>query len=224
VFHVAREAPHLSTEGSYPLKDAASAGKLASALGKMDRAATQAWCEAYLGASALYEYAGKKETVGKLGAVRCTMTVRKEGAPETEAATKLLGKTVDTYLAVSGTRLLFAGGAGARSRLGALVTAKPRAPQGPMAEALAASTGREAFVYIDLAPVVAAAATYMQDPRAASMGRGQAQAIPIFGTFGGDGAGKAWTVDLTLPPSAFVAAGALIQKMGGAGGGGIYMK
>ena len=40
-------------------------------------------------------------------------------------------------------------------------------------------------------------------------------ALPL--TMGGDGAGKAFSFDLTLPPAAFTGAGAVIQKMMGAG-------
>jgi hypothetical protein len=36
---------------------------------------------------------------------------------------------------------------------------------------------------------------------------------------GGDGAGKSWSIDLTVPPAAFVGAGAIIQKLSGAGPG-----
>jgi hypothetical protein len=52
----------------------------------------------------------------------------------------------------------------------------------------------------------------------AMLAKAGAGAIPLIVTAGGDGVGKAWTADLTLPVSAFASIGTLIAA-GMAGGG-----
>jgi hypothetical protein len=218
-FPIAREPPHLAVDVSYPLKDAAAAAKLAAALGKLDRAAALALWETYTGPNPAYEQSASKESVGKLKAIRYTMTMRGQSEPDTEGLRKMLGKTTEAYLAVAGTHLLFTLGGNAKARLAGLAAGKPgaNAPSGSLADALAAGAGREGIVYLNLAPVVATVATYAQDPRAASMGRSAALPIPLYAIFGGDGVGKAWTFDLTLPLAAFKGAAPVIQKMGAGG-------
>jgi len=230
------ETPHFSSEISYPLKDAASAAKLASALGGLDRAAVTALWDAQVGRSAAIDWAVKKETVGKVKALRYTLTFRPDlgragGTTDgsREAArdmTKIFGRGLEAYVAVVGTRFIATIGHGAKARLAALATSKsagaPAAaapvPPGALADALAATSGRDGFFYFDLASALSLVGSYAQDPRAALLARGVPLPIPIFGALGGDGAGKVWTAELTLPPAAFVGAGAVIQKLGAGGG------
>ena len=88
---------------------------------------------------------------------------------------------------------------------------------GPFADAMAAAKGRDTFYYLDLAPILSLAGSLSDEPRMAMLARGGAGAIPMVITAGGDGAGKAWSTDLTLPVAAFTSIGALVAA--GMGGG-----
>jgi hypothetical protein len=214
-----REVPHVAADVSYPLKDGAAAAKLAADLGRLDRVAAGALWEAQVGKSPVFDWSVKKETVGKLKALHYKLTLRKGAATEGEPLAKILGNGVDAYVAVAETRLLATAGAGAKARLGVLAGGKQGTPQGALADALARTTGRDGFLYMDLAPVLSLAGGYAQDPRAALLlGRDGALPIPLYATIGGDGAGKVWAADLTFPPAAFLGAGALIQRLGAGGG------
>jgi hypothetical protein len=217
-FTFAAETPHFSGDVSYPLKDAAAAGKVAAALGKLDRNAAVALWNAQMGPKSNFEWTVKKETVGKLKALHYVLTFKKGTPGDAEAVKKLFGKSLDTYMAVVDTRLVATIGPNAKTRLATLAAGKTGAPpQGTLGEALTASQGRDGFFYLDLASVLSMIGSYAQDPRAALLARGTSAPIPIYGTMGGDGAGKSWSADLTVPPAAFVGAGAVIQKMSGAG-------
>jgi hypothetical protein len=215
------ETPHFSAALTYALKDAATAGKLASALAGLDRAAAVALWKAQVGPSPMFDWAARREAVGKLKALRYTLTFRKD-ATGVEDVMKILGRTLEVYATVAGTRFLVTVGQGAKARLTTLAAAKPAAPlpQGALGEALAAATGRDGFIYVDLGAVLSLVGAYAQDPRAAVLARGAPLPIPLYGTAGGDGAGKLWTIDLTLPPAAFAGAGAVIQRMSASGPGG----
>jgi hypothetical protein len=218
-FTFASETPHFSGDVSYPLKDAASAAKVAAAMGRLDRNAAIALWNAQMGPKNAFDWNVKKETVGKLKALHYTLTFRKGTTYDVDAIKKLFGRSVETYMAVVDTRLVATVGLKAKARLGVLAAGKPGAPQGNLAEALTASQGRDGFFYLDLASMLSMIGSYAQDPRAALLARGSTAPIPLFGTMGGDGAGKSWSIDLTVPPAAFVGAGAIIQKLSGAGPG-----
>ncbi|HXU63908.1 MAG TPA: hypothetical protein VN962_19555, partial [Polyangia bacterium] len=52
----------------------------------------------------------------------------------------------------------------------------------------------------------------------AALARAGSGPIPLVFTAGGDGAGKVWTADLTLPPTAFNSIGALVASAVMSGG------
>jgi hypothetical protein len=229
---IAQDVPHFSSEISYPLKDAATAAKLAGTLSGLDRGAVVALWNAQVGQTPpAFDWSARKETVGKLKALRYTLTFRGDvgaGVPPAakdaaQAMTKIFGRTLEAYVAVVGTRFIATVGRNAKGRLAALAAAKPAAAAppppapGPLADALSATTGRDGFFYFDLGSVLSLIGTYAQDRRAAPLAQAASHPIPIFGALGGDGAGKVWTVELTIPPAAFVGAGAVIQKMSAGG-------
>ena len=49
-----------------------------------------------------------------------------------------------------------------------------------------------------------------EEQRLAALGQGGGNPIPVVFTAGGDGAGKLWTMDLTVPPAAFAGIGTLV--------------
>jgi hypothetical protein len=218
---LAGDAPHFSAALTYALRDAATAAKLAAALAGLDRAAAVALWNAQVGSNPMFDWAAKKETVGKLKALHYTLAFRKDAAGA-EDVTRILGRTLEAYATVAGTRFLVTVGQGAKARLTTLAAAKaaPQLPQGPLGEALTAATGRDGFFYFDLGAVLSLVGTYAQDPRAAMLAHGVSLPIPLYGTAGGDGVGKVWTIDLTLPPAAFTGAGAVIQRMSAGSAGG----
>jgi len=86
-----------------------------------------------------------------------------------------------------------------------------------VADAQAAAVARDLFYYLDVTPVLAVAGSLTEEQRLATLGKGGGNPIPMMFTAGGDGAGKLWTVDLTVPPSAFAGIGTLVAAgMGGA--------
>jgi hypothetical protein len=130
-----------------------------------------------------------------------------------------MGPTFDVYWAIAGKRLLITMGRDAKQKLSALATGTAAAPAettGPFADAVAAAKGRDSFYYIDLAPVLSLAGSLSDEPRMAMLSRAGSGPIPMVFTAGGDGAGKVWSADLTLPVAAFTSVGALIAAgMGG---------
>jgi hypothetical protein len=228
---ISQDSPHFSSEISYPLKDAATAAKLAGTLAGLDHAAVVALWNAQVGQMPpSFDWSARKETVGKLKALRYTLTFKSAvvgtGGPTAkdaaQAMNKIFGRALEAYVAVVGTRFIATVGRNAKARLAALAAGKPAAAPpppvpGPLTDALAATNGRDGFFYFDLGSVLSLIGTYAQDRRAAPLAQGAPHAIPIFGALGGDGVGKVWTVELTIPPAAFVGAGAIIQKMSAAG-------
>jgi hypothetical protein len=45
------------------------------------------------------------------------------------------------------------------------------------------------------------------------LAKGEVPPIPIYGSAGGDGAGKVWSMDMTVPPTAFANAGGIIKEI-----------
>ena len=126
--------PDFSGDVSYPLKDAASAAKVAAAMGRLDRNAAIALWNAQIGPKNAFDWNVKKETVGKLKALHYTLTFRKGTTYDVDAIKKLFGRTLDTYMAVVDTRVVATVGPKAKARLGVLAAGKPGAPQGNLAE------------------------------------------------------------------------------------------
>jgi hypothetical protein len=217
----------------YPLKDAASAAKLAGALSGLDHDAAVVLWEAQVGPNPMFgwtvknpslDWTVKKETVGKLKALHYTLKLHHDlaGATSVPEIVKVFGPLLDAYVTVAGTRMVASLGQGAKARLVALASGKSGAPPaaGPLADTLGTVSGRDGFCYLDLSSVVSIVATFAKDARATALASGPAlPPIPVLGTIGGDGAGKAWTVDLTLPASAFTGAGAVIQRFTAAAAG-----
>jgi hypothetical protein len=221
-----KEAPLFSGQLSYPLKDAPTAAALGNALVKLDREAGVALLEAQVGQIPFFEWKVKKETVGKLKTLHYTLTFKNDMGLDPGIVKKLFGKWLDAYVAVSGTRFLTTFGHDAKGNLGKLAAAKPGVPTGALAETLAATKGRDAFFHFDLGPVLSLVATLMKDKedkgdkRLAALAKADVGAIPLYGSAGGDGAGKAWSIDMTIPPLAFVSAGGVIKEMMRANAGG----
>jgi hypothetical protein len=81
-----------------------------------------------------------------------------------------------------------------------------------LAAALGDVAGRSFFFLVDLRQLLAIAGTVGGDPRLGMLSAATAGApIPIIGGMAGDGQGRALTLDLTLPPSAFAGIGGLVQ-------------
>jgi hypothetical protein len=218
-----KEAPLFAGELAYPLKDAPAAKALGEALGKLDKEAAVALLEAQVGKMAFFDWTVKKETVGKLKALHYGLTFKKESGIDPEFVKKLFGKVLDVYVAVSDTRLLTTFGRDAKANLGKLATAKPAAPSGALAETLAATRGRDSFFHFDLEPVLSVVASVMQSKKTkpttaekkvtAELARGDSGPIPLFGSAGGDGAGRVWSMDVTIPPTAFVDGGGVMREI-----------
>lgn len=235
IFSLLPAAPYFSADFSYSLKDAAAAAKAATALAKMDVASAQALVKAQMGAATMFDLSVKKESVGKLKAMRMNMKLSKRALAQSGADMQPLvkmfggggkggaGPGLDAYMAVAGDRIVGSVGKNAKARLAALAAGKPAKAQGKaqdtLADAMNAAAGRDGFFFMDLAAVVSMAAALVPEPRAAMVAQAATKPIPLYGTSGGDGAGKAVSFDLTLPPSAFVGAGAIIQRMGAIGAG-----
>jgi hypothetical protein len=214
---MSKDSPPFAADVVYGLKDAASAAKLAQALGRLDTAAALALWEAQVGKMTMFDWSVKKEPVGQLKALHYTLKLSKKSADTVEPLKTMFGKGIDAYVTVAGTRFLATMGKGAKARLPRLAEGKPGTPQGALAGALGAASGRNGFMFLDLARVISALSGLASDARIAAIARDASTPIPLYGTAGGDGAGKAWTFDLTLPPEAFVGVGALIQKAGAGG-------
>ena len=52
--------------------------------------------------------------------------------------------------------------------------------------------------------------SFAEETRLAALSHGGGNPIPVVFTAGGDGAGKLWTMDLTVPVAAFTGIGTLI--------------
>jgi hypothetical protein len=214
--NLAKDAPLFSGALAYPLKDAPSAAALADAIGRLDKDAGLALLEAQVGQLPVFDWTVKKETVGKLKALRYGLTFKKELGLDPDVSKRLFGKVLDVYVAVAGTRCLTTFGRDAKANLTKLAASPPAAaPAGAVAETLVATKGRDSFFHLDLAPVLAVVPTIMKgkaDPKLAAL-KAEVGPIPVYGSGGGDGVGKLWSVDMTIPPVAFVNAGGTIREI-----------
>ncbi len=206
-----KDAPFFTGAFSTPLKDAATATKVGTALGRMDAAAMSALMRAQLGATtSFFDLTSKRETVGKVKAMHVRMTIKK--GLLTDTWKRIFGTGFDVYQGISGSRMVGSFGRDARARLTAVAAAKapPNETSGPFVEARAAAKGRDAFYYTDLAPVLGLIGVFSSDVRAAALARMGSGPIPLIFTAGGDGVGKIWTMDLSLPVAAFKSIGSLV--------------
>ena len=219
-----KEAPLFAGQLAYPLKDAASAAALGVALGHLDKDAAIALLEAQVGQIPFFDWTVKKETVGKLKALRYGLTFKKGSGLDADLAKKLFGKSLDIYVTISGTRFLTTFGHDAKANLARLAAeTTPVVPTGALAETLAATKGRDSFFHVDLGPMLSLVSTLMQskhdkpgsmnDKKVAALAKADVGPIPLYGSGGGDGVGKTWSIDLTIPPLAFVNAGGVIRDV-----------
>jgi hypothetical protein len=207
-----KEAPYASGAFSIPLKDAASAGKVASALAALDSASASALLRAQLGdETSSLEWTVKKESVGKLKTQHFRVKLKKEPRDATELTRRLFKQTLDVYWTVADTRMLVTLGKDARARLTAVASGKaPTETNKVVADAQAAAAARDLFYYIDVAPLLGVIGALSEEQRLAALGHGGGSPIPLIFTAGGDGAGKVWMMDMTIPVAAFTAIGSLI--------------
>jgi hypothetical protein len=222
-----KTAPLFEGQIAYALKDAPSAAALGDALSKLDKDAALALLEAQIGQMGqipFFDWTVKKESVGKLKALRYGIAFKKGSGLDPEVVNKLFGKTLDVYIAVSETRFLATFGHDAKANLTKLAAAKPVVPTGSLAETIAATRGRDSFFHFDLAPVLSLIPTLVKDQKVAKLGKAEIGPIPVYGSAGGDGAGKVWSMDFTIPPAAFTNAGAVVREAMQAGAGGSEQK
>jgi hypothetical protein len=213
-----KEAPYLSGAVAIPLQDAASAGKVATSLAALDSAAASALLRAQLGDTSSVEWTVKKETVGKLKTQHFKVKMKKKPANASEMSKRLLGQTLDVYWTVADTRMLLTVGKDAKTRLTAIASGKaPPESNKAISDAQAAAVARDLFYYIDVTPVLSVVGSLTQEQRLVALGKGGGNPIPLVFTAGGDGAGKLWTMDLTVPPAAFAGIGTLVAAGMGAG-------
>lgn len=216
-----REAPYLSGAFSFPLKDTASAGQVAKSLAALDSAAASALLRAQLGDTSSVEWTVKKETVGKLKTQHFRVKMKKKAAAAaatSDLSKRLMGQTLDVYWAVADTRMLMTLGKDAKARLTAIAAGKaPPEPNKAVAEAQAAAAARDLFFYLDVTPVLGVVGSLTDEQRLVALAKGGGSPIPMIFTAGGDGVGKLWTMDLTVPVAAFTGIGSLIAAGMGAG-------
>ena len=170
---VYKEAPYLSGAFSIPLKDAGSAGKVATALAALDSAAASALLRAQLGDTSSIEWTVKKEAVGKLKTQHFRVKLKKNPDLPSELARRLGGQTLDLYWTVSDTRMLLTLGKDAKTRLSAIAAGKA-APEAnkALAEAQAGAAARDLFYYLDLTPLLGVVGTLGEEPRLAALAKG----------------------------------------------------
>jgi hypothetical protein len=144
--------------------------------------------------------------------------LKKKPDVPSELARRLGGQTLDLYWTVSDTRMLLTLGKDAKTRLAAVAAnkAQPEANKA-LAEAQAAAAARDLFYYLDLTPLLGVVGTLGDEPRLAALAKGGSSPIPMIFTAGGDGAGKLWTMDMTVPVAAFSGIGMLIAAGMGSG-------
>ncbi len=211
------DVPPFSGALAYPLKDAKTAAALGDALGHLDKDAAVALVEAQVGTVPFFDWSVKKESVGKLKALHYVLSIKKTAGLDADLQKKIIGKGLDVYTAIAGTRMLATFGHGAKATLGKLVTAPAGTPAGALADTLAATKGRDSFFHFDLGAVLSAVSSLVKDKKLAAVTKGDWKSIPLYGTAGGDGVGKVWSADLTVPVLAFVNAGDVVKKAMAAG-------
>jgi hypothetical protein len=193
-----------------------SAAKVADALGKLDAKAMDALLSSQLQESSkLFDWTSKRETVGKAKAVRFRLSIKKGSTFDTDVTRRLFGKGMDIYQAVAGDRLIVVFGQGAKARLADIAAGKKPAAAvavAALADAQAAAKGRDSFYFFDFAPLLRVIGQLGTSPRLASLAHAKSGPIPLIFTGGGDGAGKMWSMDLTLTTVAFNSIGALLSS------------
>jgi hypothetical protein len=218
---VQKQAPYLTGLFSTTLTDAAAAAKVAATLAKLDKAAVSALVTAQLGTAALFDLTSKQEKVGKLKTTHCRLKLKKMQSLDADVLKRLMALELDVYWTVDGQRMLVAFGRDAKARLlSATSGAPPQLPTaGALAEARAEAKNRDAFYFADVTPMLSLLASFSDDKngRLAALARAGAGPIPLVFTAGGDGVGKAWTADFTIPVAAFSSVGTLIMAGAAAG-------
>ena len=107
-------------------------------------------------------------------------------------------------------------GKDAKTRLTAIASGKaPPEPNKAVAEAQAAAAARDLFFYVDVTPVLGVVGSLTDEQRLVALAKGGGSPIPMIFTAGGDGVGKLWTMDMTVPVAAFTGIG--IVDRGGNG-------
>jgi hypothetical protein len=216
-----KQSPYFAGLFSTALTDAAGAAKVAAALTHLDKAAMSALMTAQIGRTTTFDLTAKQEKVGKLKATHSRLKLKKMEGLDADVLKRLTAMELDIYWAVDGQRLLVAIGRDAKARLlAATSTPPPQLPgAGPQAEARAAAKNRDAFYYVDVTPVLNVIGALSEDKnsRVAALARAGAGPIPVVFTAGGDGVGKAWTADITIPVAAFSSVGTLILSGAAAG-------
>jgi hypothetical protein len=214
---LAKEAPYISGAFAIPLQDAASATKVATALAALDNGAASALLRAQLGDTSSIEWTVKKESVGKLKTQHFKVKLKKNSPAASDVSKRLLGQTLDIYWTVADTRMLLTLGKDAKARLTAIAGGKaPAETNKTLSEAQAAAVARDLFYFLDLTPVLSVVGSLTEEQRLVALGKGGGNPIPMLFSAGGDGAGKLWTMDLTVPPSAFAGIGSLVAAGMGA--------
>jgi hypothetical protein len=209
--------PIISGIFSTALKDDASAAKVSAALAKLDAKAMDALLHSQLqDAGKMFDWTSTRETVGKAKAMKFRLSIKKGSAYDGDVARRLFGKGIDIYQAVAGNRLIVAFGQGAKARVADIAAGKKPAAAtavAALADAQAAAKGRDAFYFFDFAPLLRVVGQMGgASPRLAALAHANSGPIPLIFTNGGDGAGKVWTMDLTLTATAFSSIGALIAS------------
>jgi hypothetical protein len=226
---VARLRPTLSVQAVYPLKDEASATKVSAAFARFDTAVALAFLRSQLAPDQLawFDVKVRKDALGKLKTLHYTLTIDAKGlAPAGRDAVKkvLGGNALDVYFAVAGTRAVMAAGKDAKARLPELARAPGDAatdkPEHDLSDAMAAAKGKDSFGYFDLGQVIGFVGAVSEDARVKALAGGASAPIPTYVTFANDAQAKQMTFTWTIPPDAFGGAGALLQGLSAAGGGG----
>ena len=203
-----KEAPYLS--GAFAsAQGCGQRGQVASRWRRWTARRLRALLRAQLGDASSVRMDGQEETVGKLKTQHFRVKMKKKSAPRaSDMSKRLMGQTLDVYWAVADTRMLMTLGKDAKTRLTAIASGKaPPEPNKAVAEAQAAAAARDLFFYIDLTPVLGVVGSLTDEQRLAALAKGGGNPIPVVFTAGGDGAGKLWTMDLTVPVAAFAGSG-----------------
>jgi len=213
-----KEAPYLSGAFAIPLKDKTTAAKVGTALAALDSGAASALLRSQFGDTSALDWTVKKESVGKLKTQHFRVKLKKKPTDATELSKRLLAQTLDVYFTVADTRMLITVGKDAKARLTAIAGGKASAETNKaLAEAQAAAASRDLFYYLDVMPALGVVGALTEEPRLAALSKGGANPIPMIFTAGGDGVGKLWTMDMTVPVAAFTGIGSLIAAGMGAG-------
>jgi hypothetical protein len=226
---VGRAQPGLFAELIYPVRDAAAATRIQSALLANDKAALAALLRATVQGESIDGKVTrvKQESFGKNRALHATMELALRGDSK-GTLPKLIGPAgLEVFIAViGGDRVVVTVGQGARARMAiaagkagvgtARRVAKPGSasssgPSAAVAEAVATASTRSFFFFFDLRQVLSLTMALGNDPRMRLFGAAMRNPMPTFGGARGDGQGRAFTLDLIIPPACFTGIGVLLQ-------------